>query len=157
MGFGTGFAWFMLGIVVIMFFAGMVVVYGDRIIKTTSGLVSKGDSIEGRMNTAMDITKVFNNCGLITIFAENMGSEQLDLTKVDLFVNNIFIARDTTVRTFELNSSLDIRNQGLWGPGEVLMINVTSVAPKVDTVVKLINQYGSSVNATLLDATLICS
>ena len=78
----------------------------------------------------------------ITANVVNTGKTKLDLDYVDVYVDSLFIPRNSGNRTLEIIPSTEVENPGIWDPREILEVEVFMNISEGSHTIKIATEYG---------------
>lgn len=146
MGFGTIIANVVMFITVLLLATAVIVVFKGTVEDSTTSMQAQSDRMSNQIKTDLHITSaVYNESETnITVYAQNIGETVLNLDNVDVYVDGLFIDRNTSVRQMHIQPSTHVRNAGFWDPSEVLEIYINrSLSTSSTHMVALTTQYGT--------------
>lgn len=143
MGFGGLATTIILFIAVMLVSTGVIMSLQTQVTQSQSSMRSQAELLNNQISTNVDITSANYTGGVTTIYVLNNGKTILDVDNVDVYIDNLFIPRNTSNRTMAVESSTDLTNPGLWDPTEILRIDVTKTLGNGTHKVKVATQYGS--------------
>jgi archaellum component FlaG (FlaF/FlaG flagellin family) len=142
MGFASTLGPFFLVIIFIGAFAFIVYDQENNLSAMRDDLEKNGRSLKS--DYAINITAMTNTTTYIIVHVKNIGKKEIELDKTFVFVDGSMVPQNDGNRTIEMDAATDLRNPGLWGPSEEIIINLTLQAPIDDTTVKVVNEFGVS-------------
>ena len=83
-----------------------------------------------------------NVTNLTTIYVQNTGKTQLDPDYGDVYIDDLFIPRDTSNRTIQIVPSTDTQNPNVWDPKEIVEIIVNQSLAGGSHIIDVATQYG---------------
>ena len=117
---------------VIMFIAvlgiasGLLVAIKNYADETEGTFSEKSDSYNQIIKTDINIDLVHynNNTNTTHVYVRNTGSTKMDRGKVDIYIDGVYVPRNSSNRTVEVASDTEVVSPGVWDPRELLHIQV---------------------------------
>ena len=128
MGFSSTISHMILYIFLIVIIGGMFILVKSVALDNEKSLVIQQNLRQNKVQTSILIINTTWNSTLdqVTSLITNDGKTRIDITKIDIYIDNMRVPRNNSNRTFTVNSP-DIINPGLWDPKEqiTLVVNKT--------------------------------
>lgn len=142
MGFGSIVANLMMFIAVLMLATSTIFVLNVYIQETQSSLTEQKNNLISELRTDIKINSISYDNVTLSIYVTNTGSIDLDMDRIDLFIEGDRKSRSFTDKSIEEDTL--ITGQGSWSPREMLKIsyNDTDLAGNVN--VKVTTPVGIS-------------
>lgn len=121
----------------------VISVFKSVIDDTSSSLKIQGDAVSNSLKTDLTIESIaYSNVTDITsVGVRNTGRTKLDIDKIDIYLDGVYIPRNTTNRTITIEPSSDIRNPGIWDSDEIVTIQIFKELVDGDHILALSTQY----------------
>lgn len=121
MGFSTVAAEAIFFIVVVVAVVTLAGIFNNYFDTMKDAVQTQTRHSESKLSTSMVVSDITASQTDINATARNVGETTLDVNKIDVFVDGIFIDRsDVNIAVIQ---STDTKNTGLWDPYERIMIN----------------------------------
>jgi len=143
MGFANIATTIIMFIAVLLLATGVLITLQTNIDKSQASMQAQAELLNNEIITSMDITSVNYTIGNVRIYAINNGKSTLKLDRIDTYIDDVFIPRNDTNRTIQIESSTDIKNPGLWDPNEVIRIDVSTTLNTGTYTAKITTQFGN--------------
>lgn len=136
---------------IIMFIAvmgmatGLIAVFQGYVDESSGAMTAQWEVMASNIKTDITISSVSydNDTNTTTMYVLNTGKTILDIEKIDIYMDGLFMPRDELNRTINVTPSTDSKNTGLWDPKEVLEVRVYKGFDDTDThIVDISTQYG---------------
>lgn len=146
MGFGSVLGTFMLFGVFFLGLTAIFVSYQDHIYEkartTTEDLTG---NIVAQKSGDLNLTNLYNVTENLSAIIKNIGSSRIGLSEIDFYLNGRIIPRENSIRVMHIGN--DIKNPGIWDPGERLFVNFTTRAVE-NTTLLITSLSGARANGT---------
>ncbi len=126
MGFGNVASAIILLIAAMTVTTGVVVSFKDYFDKTKSSVALTQAMVTQELKTdiKIDVINFDNTTNTTKVYVKNSGNQKLDASKVDIYINKIYIPRNATNRTAEILPDTEVVSDTLWDPKEQLLIQI---------------------------------
>ena len=145
MGFGNVASALILIIASMSIATGVVVSLKDHFDSATSSvaLVQAEATKEIKTSVNIDIVKFDNITNTTNVFVKNSGNQKLDIDKVDVYMDKMYIPRNGTNRTIGILADTSVIDDSIWDPKEVIYIYVYNFSLSTSQVheIKVTTQY----------------
>jgi archaellum component FlaG (FlaF/FlaG flagellin family) len=91
MGFSTVAAQILFFIAVVGISAGLIAVFGNYLDQAKGAMTDKQQYIVGQLRTDIVISNIDNSSGHLTIYAKNVGKEQMKTDCMNLYVDGSYV------------------------------------------------------------------
>ncbi|MBN2567599.1 hypothetical protein JXB02_05975 [Candidatus Woesearchaeota archaeon] len=144
MGFSSVTAHLIMFIAVMGLATGLVATFKNYVDSNNDAMSAQWTYMSNNIKTDITISNsgYDNVTNLTTVYAQNTGKTQLDPDYVDVYIDDLFIPRDTSNRTIQIVPSTDTSNPGVWDPKEILEIVVNGSLADGSHTVDVATQYG---------------
>lgn len=139
MGFSGIFGSVIMFLAVITISLTLITSFNNMANDTSNSIQIQGKAISNSLKTNLffDIVKYEND--EIIAYIKNTGSTNLQLDKIDFYIDGIYISRND--RSLIIESSTDIKNPGIFDPGEILKVKIDSNLVSGMHTISLTTQY----------------
>ncbi len=126
MGASTVVTQTILFIAVLTIATGLIIGIKNFSDKTESSLNTQSNAYNELIKTdiSIDVVHYDNTTNITTIYARNTGKTKIDPEKVDVWIDGIRIARNTSIRNISVEPDTDRINKGIWDSKEILKITI---------------------------------
>lgn len=126
MGFGNVASALILFISSITIATGVVLSFQDYYDSTTSSvsLVQAAITQEMKTDIAIEVVDYDNDSNTTKVYVKNSGNQKLDIDKVDVYMDKIYIPRNDTNRSISILTDTNVVDDTLWDPKEQILIEV---------------------------------
>ncbi|MCB9362135.1 hypothetical protein H6504_01745 [Candidatus Woesearchaeota archaeon] len=146
MGFGTIVASVMMFIAVLLLSTTVIVVFKDVVDDSSTSMRIQSEGLSNNLRTDLDILSAVydNDTTTTTVTVLNTGKTTLDITRMDVFINGLYVSRNESIRTIQVEPSSEIKNLGLFDPSEILIVTVNQTLDNTTTnTAAITTQYGN--------------
>lgn len=143
MGFANIATTIIMFIAVLLLATGVLITLQTNIDKSQASMQAQAELLNNEIITNMDITSANYTVGNVRVYAVNNGKSILKLDRIDCYIDEVFIPRNDTNRTIQVEVSTDTKNPGLWDPNEIIRIDISTTLDVGTHTVKLTTQYGN--------------
>lgn len=143
MGFGSIATTIIMFIAVLLLATGVLITLQSNIDKSQASMQASAELLNNEIITNMDITSTNYTSNNLRVYLINNGKSTLKLDRIDAYVDDVFIPRNDTNRTIQIEASTDIKNPGLWDPNEIIRIDIATTLGAGEHIVKITTQYGN--------------
>lgn len=126
MGFSNVASALILVIAAMTLTTGVVMSFKDYFDRTKSSVALAQAEITKEIKTSIkiDVIKFENSTNTTKIYVKNSGNQKLDIDKVDVYINKVYIPRNAQNRTIEILSDTVVIDDTNWDPKEQVLIQV---------------------------------
>lgn len=145
MGFGNTATHLILFITVMSVATGFVIVAKTQIDGLSGSMQEKQTILSKRLETELiiEVIRFDNSSNTTSVYVKNIGNTMLDISKVDIFFDNLIVPRNAGNRSIAVLTDTDMKNLGVWDKGEIALITTNIDLEKSKThTVTVTTQYG---------------
>lgn len=145
MGFSGIVSTMIMFIAVVAMSITVVGAFKSLIDDTSSSIQIQGNALSDQLKTDLffDEISYSNITDITTVNIKNTGKTKLQTDKVDIYLDGLFIDRNESNRTINIQTSTDLKNPGIWDPGEIVQIKIFKVLEDGDHTLTVSTQYST--------------
>lgn len=124
MGFGDVVSQTIFFIAILGISVTLIMLFNNYVSSTSATMESNRNRMVDQMNTHFEITNVFHesDTNITHVYVLNTGENKHRPEEIDAYINSRFISRTDLNTT--LVESTDIRDIGIWNPGETIHMQI---------------------------------
>lgn len=145
MGFSELASSLIMFITVLSLTAGVVVAMKQQVDSTSHSMVAEQKRVSNELRTSINIDSVFYSSATseVIIYVKNTGTSKLDISKIDVFVNNDWIPRSDSNRSIEILADTNTINPDFWDQTEIVKLVIQTTLSSGEThKLKIATEFG---------------
>ena len=139
MGFGTLAANIIMFIALLILASSVVFIMSTYVQETQESLTEQKNRLVDEIRTSITIDSISYTNETLTIYSTNIGTTNLRLETIDLFIDGIRIPR--TSRTITIEPDTLVGGPSIWNPREVIKVE-TGISLNGTVLIRLVTSNG---------------